>query len=55
MDEDVALADRREEVRRLALVASGVLWGTTVPLTKVALADWGPAWLTVARFALARV
>jgi O-acetylserine/cysteine efflux transporter len=37
----------------LALVASGLLWGTTVPLTKVALADWGPGWLTVARFALA--
>jgi drug/metabolite transporter (DMT)-like permease len=43
--------DRRSTL--LALVASGLLWGTTVPLTKVALADWGPAWLTVARFALA--
>jgi drug/metabolite transporter (DMT)-like permease len=39
----------------LALVASGLLWGTTVPLTKVALAGWGPAWLTVARFGLAAV
>ena len=37
----------------LALIASGLLWGTTVPLTKVALAGWGPAWLTVARFGLA--
>ncbi len=37
----------------LALVAAGLLWGTTVPLTKVALAGWGPGWLTVARFALA--
>jgi drug/metabolite transporter (DMT)-like permease len=37
----------------LALVASGLLWGTTVPLTKVALAGWGPGWLTVARFGLA--
>lgn len=37
----------------LALIASGVLWGTTVPLSKVALATWGPAWLTVARFTLA--
>ncbi|GIJ68065.1 transporter [Virgisporangium ochraceum] len=37
----------------LALTSSGLLWGTTVPLSKVALADWGPAWLTVARFTLA--
>jgi drug/metabolite transporter (DMT)-like permease len=37
----------------LALIASGLLWGITVPLTKVALAGWGPAWLTVARFLLA--
>jgi O-acetylserine/cysteine efflux transporter len=37
----------------LALVAAGLLWGTTVPLTKVALTGWGPAWLTVARFTLA--
>jgi len=43
--------DRRTTL--LALVASGLLWGSTVPLTKVALAGWGPAWLTVARFALA--
>jgi drug/metabolite transporter (DMT)-like permease len=37
----------------LALIASGLLWGTTVPLSKVALAGYGPAWLTVARFTLA--
>jgi O-acetylserine/cysteine efflux transporter len=37
----------------LALTAAGLLWGTTVPLTKVALDGWGPAWLTVARFGLA--
>jgi O-acetylserine/cysteine efflux transporter len=43
--------DRRNVL--LALVAAGLLWGTTVPLTKVALAGWGPAWLTVARFGLA--
>jgi drug/metabolite transporter (DMT)-like permease len=36
-----------------ALLAAGVLLGTTVPLTKLALAGWGPGWLTVARFALA--
>ena len=36
-----------------ALVAAGVLWGTTVPLSKVALGWLGPAWLTFARFGLA--
>ncbi|MBW8487698.1 DMT family transporter [Actinomadura parmotrematis] len=42
-------------VTLLALIASGLLWGITVPLTKVALAGVGPAWLTVARFGLAAV
>jgi len=37
----------------LALATAGLLWGTTVPLTKVALAGMGPAWLTVLRFAVA--
>lgn len=36
-----------------ALAASGLLWGTTVPLSKVALGWLGPVWLTTARFALA--
>ena len=36
-----------------ALVAAGVLWGTTVPLSKLALGWMGPAWLAFARFALA--
>jgi O-acetylserine/cysteine efflux transporter len=36
-----------------ALAASGLLWGTTVPMSKVALGWLGPAWLTFARFALA--
>jgi O-acetylserine/cysteine efflux transporter len=36
-----------------ALVAAGILWGTTVPLSKVALGWLGPAWLTFARFGLA--
>lgn len=36
-----------------ALVASGLFWGTTVPLSKVALGWLGPAWLTSARFGLA--
>lgn len=37
----------------LALAAAGVLWGLTVPLSKLALGWLGPAWLTVARFAVA--
>jgi drug/metabolite transporter (DMT)-like permease len=36
-----------------ALAAAGLLWGTTVPLSKVALAWLSPGWLTVARFGLA--
>jgi O-acetylserine/cysteine efflux transporter len=36
-----------------ALTAAGLLWGTTVPLSKVAL-DWlAPGWLTFARFGVA--
>jgi O-acetylserine/cysteine efflux transporter len=36
-----------------ALAAAGLFWGTTVPMSKVALGWLGPAWLTSARFALA--
>src|SRR5690349_13120981 len=36
-----------------ALSAAGILWGLTVPLSKLALAWVGPGWLTVARFAAA--
>src|SRR2546423_733755 len=36
-----------------ALAAAGLLWGTTVPLSKVALGWLSPGWLTVARFGLA--
>src|SRR4051812_3249428 len=39
----------------VALVAAGILWGTTVPLTKLGLAWLAPGWLTVARFALSAV
>jgi drug/metabolite transporter (DMT)-like permease len=42
--------------RRLAVVAlavAGTLWGTTVPLSKLALAWLPPGWLTMARFGLA--
>jgi O-acetylserine/cysteine efflux transporter len=36
-----------------ALVAAGLLWGTTVPLSKLALQWLAPGWLTVVRFGLA--
>jgi drug/metabolite transporter (DMT)-like permease len=36
-----------------ALTAAGLLWGTTVPMTKLALGWLPPGWLTVARFGLA--
>src|SRR5215467_11747763 len=42
--------------RRNALVAlatAGLLWGTTVPLSKVALGWLSPGWLTLVRFAVA--
>ena len=35
-----------------ALTVAGLLWGTSVPLSKTALTGIGPAWLTVIRFAL---
>ena len=37
----------------LALIAAGILWGITVPLSKVALGWLSPGWLAFARFALA--
>jgi O-acetylserine/cysteine efflux transporter len=36
-----------------ALAGAGLLWGTSVPLTKLALEWLPPAWLTAARFGLA--
>lgn len=36
-----------------ALAAAGLIWGLTVPLSKVALGWLDPAWLTVGRFAIA--
>ncbi len=36
-----------------ALAAAGVLWGLSVPLSKLALGWLSPAWLAVARFAVA--
>src|SRR5215831_11798480 len=43
--------DRRHAVA--ALTAAGLLWGTTVPLSKLALAWLPPGWLTFVRFGLA--
>jgi O-acetylserine/cysteine efflux transporter len=43
--------DRRRAVA--ALTAAGLLWGTTVPLSKLALEWLPPGWLTLVRFALA--
>jgi O-acetylserine/cysteine efflux transporter len=37
----------------LALTIAGILWGTTVPLSKIALEWLPPAWLTAIRFAVA--
>ena len=36
-----------------ALTAAGLLWGTTVPLSKLALPWLAPGWLTAVRFGLA--
>ncbi|HMH90247.1 MAG TPA: DMT family transporter [Streptosporangiaceae bacterium] len=36
-----------------ALIAAGLLWGTTVPMSKLALQWLQPGWLTAARFGLA--
>ena len=50
-DYEVMSINRRHAVA--ALAAAGLLWGTTVPLSKLALAWLPPGWLTVARFGLA--
>jgi O-acetylserine/cysteine efflux transporter len=47
------MALTRTQRALLALTAGGVLFGLTVPLSKVALGGLDPAWLAVARFALA--
>ena len=43
--------DRRRAIA--ALTAAGLLWGTTVPLSKLALQWLPPGWLTFARFGIA--
>src|SRR6202167_2802723 len=47
--------DRNTDLRHAfaALVAAGLLWGTTVPLSKLALEWLAPGWLTAVRFGLA--
>src|SRR5256885_10198133 len=50
-DYEVMNINRRHAVA--ALAAAGLLWGTTVPLSKLARAWLPPGWLTVVRFGLA--
>jgi len=45
------MSQRRTAI--FSLIAAGVLWGSSVPLSKLALGWLGPGWLTVGRFALA--
>src|ERR1039458_7174107 len=44
-------ADRRRAL--VALTIAGLLWGSTVPLSKIALGWLPPGWLTAIRFAVA--
>jgi drug/metabolite transporter (DMT)-like permease len=44
--------ERKHQTALAALATAGALWGLTVPLSKLALAWLGPAWLTAVRFAL---
>jgi len=48
---DAMNTNRRHAVA--ALIAAGLLWGTTVPLSKLALQWLAPGWLTAVRFGLA--
>lgn len=45
--------NRQRQNAIAALAAAGVLWGLTVPLSKLSLGWLSPAWLTAARFAVA--
>ncbi len=45
--------ERKNQTAFAALATAGLLWGLTVPLSKLSLAWLGPAWLTVARFLIA--
>jgi drug/metabolite transporter (DMT)-like permease len=44
--------DRNRYMPFAALAGAGLLWGLTVPLSKLAMGWLDPAWLTVARFAV---
>jgi drug/metabolite transporter (DMT)-like permease len=44
---------RTNHISIAALASAGVLWGLTVPLSKLALPWLAPAWLTVIRFLIA--
>ncbi|HZB74772.1 MAG TPA: DMT family transporter [Solirubrobacteraceae bacterium] len=49
----MATTVRRTDMAILALAGAGLLWGLTVPLSKIGL-DWlGAGWLAVARFTVA--
>jgi drug/metabolite transporter (DMT)-like permease len=47
--------NRNDRIAVAALTAAGLLWGTTVPVTKAALEWLPPGWLTVVRFGVAAV
>jgi drug/metabolite transporter (DMT)-like permease len=44
--------DRKRYIPFAALAAAGLLWGLTVPLSKLAMGWLEPTWLTAARFAV---
>jgi drug/metabolite transporter (DMT)-like permease len=48
----IVCMERKNQTAIAALATAGMLWGLTVPLSKLALGWLGPAWLTVMRFAL---
>src|SRR2546421_316774 len=45
--------NRQQQKTIAALTTAGVLWGLTVPLSKLSLAWLSPAWLAAARFTVA--
>ena len=52
-DRTVTLSLHHRRYAVVALIASGLLWGATVPLSKLALGWLDPAWLTLGRFSIA--
>ncbi len=44
--------DRRDRTAIASLAAAGALWGLTVPLSKLAMTWFDPAWLAAIRFAV---